>query len=188
MKGRPVYDLDALGDTAQGHWAVLSGCRKGLVRQALETHGRDAAARELRSLMQRFGDDNVIVELTDRGDPLDSDRNDALADLARDLKLPTLATGNVHYARPERAPLATALAAVRARSSLDQHEPWLPASGGAYLRSGFEMSRRFERYPGAVAHSVALAEELAFELRSVTPAPAAARRARGLRPDGLARA
>jgi error-prone DNA polymerase len=107
--------------------------------------------------------------LTDRGDPLDSDRNDALAELARDLKLPTLATGNVHYARPERAPLATALAAVRARSSLDQHDPWLPASGGSFLRSGFEMSRRFKRYPGAVAHSVSLAAELAFELRSVTP-------------------
>jgi error-prone DNA polymerase len=169
VKGRPIYDLDALGDTAEGHWAVLSGCRKGLVRQALETHGRDAAARELRSLVERFGPDNVVVELTDRGDPLDSDRNDALAELARDLKLPTMATGNVHYARPERAPLATALAAVRARSSLDQHEPWLPASGGSFLRSGFEMSRRFERFSGAVAHSVTLARELAFELRSVTP-------------------
>jgi error-prone DNA polymerase len=168
-KGRPLYDLDALGDTAGGHWAVLSGCRKGTVRQALETHGRDAAARELRSLVERFGRDNVIVELTDRGDPLDSDRNDALAGLARDLGLPIVATGNVHYARPERAPLATALAAVRARASLDQHEPWLPAAGGGFLRSGFEMSRRFERYPGAVAYSVELAGETAFELRSVTP-------------------
>ena len=168
-KGRPVYDLDALGDLADGHWAVLSGCRKGTVRQALETQGRDAARRELVALVERFGRDNVVVELTDRGDPLDSDRNDALAALARDLRLPTLATGNVHYARPERAPLATALAAVRARASLDQHEPWLPAAGGAYLRSGFEMQRRFARYPGAVSYSVELARETAFELRSATP-------------------
>ena len=168
-KGRPVYDLDALGDTAEGHWAVLSGCRKGTVRQALATHGRQAATRELVALMERFGRDNVVVELTDRGDPLDSDRNDALAEIARDLGLPVVATGNVHYARPERAPLATALAAVRARASLDQHEPWLPAAGGGFLRSGFEMAQRFARYPGAVEYSVTLARETAFALRSATP-------------------
>jgi error-prone DNA polymerase len=172
-KGRPVYDLDRLaemaGGPADGHWAVLSGCRKGTVRQALATHGRQAATRELTSLVERFGRDNVIVELTDRGDPLDSDRNDALAELARDLGLPIVATGNVHYARPERAPLATALAAVRARASLDQHESWLPAAGGGYLRSGFEMARRFARYPGAVEYSARLAGETAFELRSATP-------------------
>jgi error-prone DNA polymerase len=168
-KGRPVYDLDALAARADGHWAVLSGCRKGTVRQALATHGRQAARRELVALVERFGRDNVVVELTDRGDPLDSGRNDALAELARDLGLPIVATGNVHYARPERAPLATALAAVRARASLDQHEPWLPAAGGGYLRSGFEMARRFARYPGAVGYSATLARETAFELRSATP-------------------
>ena len=168
-KGRPVYDLDALGDLAEGTWAVLSGCRKGTVRQALAAHGRSGARRELVALVERFGRDNVVVELTDRGDPLDSDRNDALAELAAELGLPIVATGNVHYARPERAPLATALAAVRARSSLDEHEPWLPAAGGAYLRSGYEMHRRFARFPGAVAHSVVLARETAFALRSATP-------------------
>ncbi len=172
-KGRPVYDLDRLADIAggpdDGHWAVLSGCRKGTVRQALATHGRQAARRELVALTERFGRDNVIVELTDRGDPLDSDRNDALAELAHDLGLPIVATGNVHYARPERAPLATALAAVRARASLDQHEPWLPAAGGGYLRSGFEMAARFSRYPGAIEYSTRLARETAFELRSATP-------------------
>ena len=168
-KGRPVYDLDQVADIAEGRWAVLSGCRKGTVRQALETHGRQGATRELRALVERFGRDNVFVELTDRGDPLDSDRNDALAGIARDLGLPILATGNVHYARPERAPLATALAAVRARASLDQHEPWLPAAGGAYLRSGYEMAARFARYPGAVERSVELAAATTFELRSATP-------------------
>lgn len=168
-KGRPRYDLDVLADTAEEHWAVLSGCRKGTVRQALETRGRQAAACELTALVERFGRDNVVVELTDRGDPLDSDRNDALAAIAREAGLPILATGNVHYARPERAPLASALAAVRARASLDQHEPWLPAAGGGFLRSGYEMAARFARHPGAVAYSVELARETAFELRSVTP-------------------
>lgn len=35
-KGRPVYDFDELADELAGHVVVLTGCRKGAVRQALE--------------------------------------------------------------------------------------------------------------------------------------------------------
>ena len=34
-KGRPVYNLDRLAGVADGHWLVLTGCRKGGVRRAL---------------------------------------------------------------------------------------------------------------------------------------------------------
>ncbi|MDF2576042.1 MAG: error-prone polymerase, partial [Agromyces sp.] len=63
----------------------------------------------------------------------------------------------------------SALAAVRARRSLDELDGWLPASDGLHLRSGAEMMRRFERYPGAVGRSVTLAGELGFRLRSARP-------------------
>ena len=36
-KGRPVYDLDEITEAADGHWLILTGCRKGAVRQALDT-------------------------------------------------------------------------------------------------------------------------------------------------------
>ncbi len=42
-----------------------------------------------------------------------------------------IATNNVHYATPARRPLATALAAVRARRSLDEIDRWLPGGAGA---------------------------------------------------------
>ena len=51
-----------------------------------------------------------------------------------------IATSNVHYAAPRDARLAQALAAVRARRSLDEMDGWLAASGAAYLRSGAEMA------------------------------------------------
>ena len=34
-KGRPVYDEAALADAHDGHWVVLTGCRKGIVPAAL---------------------------------------------------------------------------------------------------------------------------------------------------------
>ncbi|HWR84796.1 MAG TPA: error-prone DNA polymerase, partial [Rhodoglobus sp.] len=178
-KGRPVYDLDDLAARADGHWLVLSGCRKGAVRQALMGTGPAGegsastrarrAGEELDRLVALFGRDNVAVELFDHGTPLDSTHNDALAELAAARGLPVVATGSVHYATPAKHPLATALSAVRARRSLDELDGWLPASGAAHLRSGAEMAERFRRYPGAVSRTVQYAEELGFSLRRAKP-------------------
>src|SRR5207344_1859830 len=58
-KGRPVYDLDELAAQADGHWAILTGCRKGAVRRALADGGADAAASALDRLVALFGRDAV---------------------------------------------------------------------------------------------------------------------------------
>ncbi|MEO7124396.1 MAG: PHP domain-containing protein, partial [Lacisediminihabitans sp.] len=177
-KGRPRYDLDELSARAGGHWLVLTGCRKGRVRQALmgkdsvgdgRFDGTAAAAREIDSLVHLFGQDNVVVELIDHGEPLDSGYNDVLAELAAQRGLRVVATGNVHYARPEGRHLASAMAAVRARRSLADLDGWLSASGSAHLRSGAEMAARFARYPGAIEATVKIADELSFRLRTAKP-------------------
>ncbi|MGO4258513.1 error-prone DNA polymerase [Marmoricola sp. RAF53] len=168
-KGRPVYDLEELAARGRGHWLVLTGCRKGSVRQALATGGQEAAAAELDALTALFGHDRVVVELTDHGLPLDHETNDRLAALARVHGLPVVATNNVHYATPGEHRLAAAMASVRARRSLAEMDGWLPPYGAACLRSGAEMARRFARYPGAVARSVELAGQLSFDLQKATP-------------------
>ncbi|NRQ50140.1 error-prone DNA polymerase [Aeromicrobium stalagmiti] len=168
-KGRPVYDLEELAAQGRDHWVVLTGCRKGHVRDALATGGRDAAAAALDRLTALFGIDGVGVELIDHGFPTDSAVNDTLADLARDHGLATVATNNVHFARPASGRLAASMAAVRARRSLADMDGWLPATGSAHLRSGAEMRRLFHRFPGAVERTVPLADEIAFDLRAATP-------------------
>ncbi|MCS5720390.1 error-prone DNA polymerase [Herbiconiux sp. CPCC 203407] len=168
-KGRPLYDLEELAGHADGHWAVLTGCRKGPVRQALDDTGEDGAAAEIDRLVALFGRENVLVELSDRGDPRDSTRNDALAAIAGRQGLATIATGNVHYAAPGRHRLAQALAAVRARRSLDELDGWLPASPHLHLRSGAEMATRFGRFTGAVERTVEVADDLSFRLRTAKP-------------------
>ena len=110
-----------------------------------------------------------MVELTDHAHPGDEERNDDLFRLARQAGLRSVATNNVHYAAPSGRRLATALAAVRSRRSLDEIDGWLPAAGTAHLRSGDEMAQRFAAYPGAVATAAELAAELAFDLHLVAP-------------------
>jgi error-prone DNA polymerase len=171
-KGAPRTSLADLADLAgpgDHHWQVLTGCRKGAVPAALVDHGPAAATRELTRLIEVFGAEHVAVELWDHGHPLDSTRNDALADLAVRAGVDVVATNNVHYATPDRRHLATALAAVRARRSLDDLAGWLPAGAGAHLRSGAEQARRFARYPGVVARAAAIGQECAFDLALVAP-------------------
>jgi error-prone DNA polymerase len=168
-KGKPVYHLSQLAEAHAGHWAVLTGCRKGTVPAALARDGPAAAARALADLIALFGPGNVFVELWDHGDPLDSARNDALAELAARAGVETVATNNVHYATPARRRLASAMAAVRARRSLDELDGWLPAAATAHLRSGAEQLRRFRRYPGVVERAAELGRACAFDLKLVAP-------------------
>ncbi|MFN2560373.1 MAG: error-prone DNA polymerase [Jatrophihabitans sp.] len=169
-KGRPVYDaLEELAAVADGHWLVLTGCRKGAVRRALDRDGADAARRELDRLVALFGRDNVVVELTHELDPVADERYAVLAALADELRLDLVATTAAHYHGPPRRPLATAMAAVRARSSLDDIDGWLPGWAGQHLRSGDEMAARFASWPTAVANSARLAKEIAFPLSLIAP-------------------
>ncbi len=176
-KGAPIAtlpDLAAVGGAGapvadRGHWLVLTGCRKGSVPRALVEHGPAAAEVELARLVEAFGREHVAVELWDHGHPLDSARNDALAALAIRAGVELVATNNVHYGAPRERPLATAVAAVGARCSLDEIDGWLPAAASAHLRSGAEQARRFERYPGVVERAAELGLACAFDLALVAP-------------------
>ena len=169
-KGKPDYSGVDWAATHGGHWLVLTGCRKGAVpRRAGRARARPPPPASSPGWSTCSGADNVVVELCDHGDPLDSARNDALATLAVRAGLPLVATNNVHYAVPARRRLATALAAVRARRSLDDLAGWLPAAAGAHLRSGDEQARRFARWPGAVELAAELGRACAFDLALVAP-------------------
>jgi error-prone DNA polymerase len=168
-KGKPVVTLDELAERHGGHWQILTGCRKGALVTALTAGGPAAAARALDQLIACFGREHLAVELWDHGDPIDATRNDALALLATERGVAPVATNNVHYATPDRFPLATALAAVRARRSLEELEGWLPPSGTACLRGEAEQRKRFARWPGVVDAAGAIAETCTFDLRLVAP-------------------
>jgi error-prone DNA polymerase len=185
-KGTPRYRLAELSRIArEGHWLVLTGCRKGAVTRAVRPLAEDgdregaarAAAREITRLIELFGPGNVAVELVACGDVLDDDIHDALAQGARlvreetdldALTLPLVATTNAHYAQPSDKRLADVHAALRAGVALADADPYLPAHS-AHLRSGEEMGRLVPRYPEAVAAAARLAQECALDLQLLAP-------------------
>ncbi|MGB8404410.1 MAG: PHP domain-containing protein, partial [Mycobacterium sp.] len=100
-KGVLRYDYGALTEAASGHWQILTGCRKGHVRQALITRGPEAAAAALDDLVTRFGADRVTIELTRHGHPLDDEHNAVLADLAPRFGVGVVAATGAHFAAPQ---------------------------------------------------------------------------------------
>jgi error-prone DNA polymerase len=178
-KGKPLYDFDTLTEAAGGHWHILTGCRKGHVRQALTSRGPQSAEKALADLVDRFGADRVSIELTKHGHPLDDEHNAALVALAPRFGLDrrrrggsgvgVVATTAAHFAEPSRSRLAMAMGAIRARHSLDEAAGYLAPLGGSHLRSGEEMARLFARCPEVVAAAADLGEQCAFSLELIAP-------------------
>ena len=120
-KGKLRYDYDALTEAAGGHWHILTGCRKGHVRQALSDGRPGGGRRALADLVDRFGRDRVSIELTHHGHPARrrAQRRAGRAG-ARGFGLGVVATTAAHFAEPSRGRLAMAMGAIRARNSIDE--------------------------------------------------------------------
>jgi error-prone DNA polymerase len=168
-KDAPQYSFDDLAEAANdGSLVALSGCWQGAVPRACaegDLFGALEAATRLRDI---FGD-RFYLELTHHGLPTDDKRNDMLADVGMRLGVEMVATNNVHYAHRHDADLSEVLAAVAGRRNLDEADGFRPATDLKHLRTPDEMTRRFERYPGAVERAAELGRSLAFDLDLLAP-------------------
>ncbi|HEV7461366.1 MAG TPA: DNA polymerase III subunit alpha, partial [Solirubrobacteraceae bacterium] len=150
----PQVPLAAVLEHAEG-LVCLSGCATRGVHD--EPTGR--------ALLAAFGRERFRVELQRPFHRDDRARNRALADLARRLGVPCVATGNVHAHARTRAPLQDALVAVRHHTTLDASEPVRRGNWSHVLASPEAMAARFAEHPEAVAETERLAERLPFDLR-----------------------
>jgi len=186
QKAAPRYRLAELSRIArEGHWLILTGCRKGAVTRAVAPHleagdlegAARAAAEQIARLVELFGPGNVAVELIVGGGGEADELHDALAQGARLVReesgldavsLPLVASTNAHYARPSDKRLADTHAALRAGGSLESADPHL-TSRPAHLRSGEEMAQLLPRYPAAITQAAQLGRDCALDLRLLAP-------------------
>ena len=162
-RGRPTLPLSSLFARTEGLIA-LTGCRRGPLLVALED---SVATAELlvRRLQSAFGDGQLYVELQDNQEKGDGYRNRSLGRLADRLGIPVVATGNVHYHRPERHRLQDVFVSIRNRTTLNGSHAQRRANARFYLASPREMASRFEGRPDALAHTLDIAERCAaFDL------------------------
>ena len=168
-KDRPVYGWDDLSVAARrGGLVALTGCEQGAVPRAAGAGDAAAVRRELARLRDVFGD-RLYAELWDHAMPEDDPRNELVAEVAAGLRIPVVATNNVHYHVRSQVDLSEVLAAIGGRRDLDAADGFRPATDERFLKSSAEMAGRFARFPGAVATAAELGKSLAFDLRLVAP-------------------
>jgi error-prone DNA polymerase len=151
----PRLDPGLLAELNEG-LVCLSGC----ARHGLAVRNPNAAVR----LARAFGRDRFFVELQRPYERGDARRNAALRELARELEVRTVATGDVHAHHPRRVHLQDVLVAVKNKVPLEGCEPERRGNEETALLAPAQAAARFPDDPGAVRATVELAERLEFDL------------------------
>jgi len=162
-RGEPELPLESLLERTEGI-ILLTGCRKGPIDAAL-ARGAGHAERLACRLREAFGPANLFVELQHnfvRGDVARSKAAGALADR---LRIPVVATGNVHYHVADRHWLQDVFVSIRNRMTLDDSHAQRRPNACFYLASPGEMAARFAFRPDAIRNTRLIAERCkAFNL------------------------
>jgi error-prone DNA polymerase len=149
----PALPLESLFERNEG-LVCLSGC----ARYGLGAYNPNGATR----VAAAFGPDRFYVELQRPYEHGDARRLARLEELARDLGVATVATGDVHAHHPRRSALQDALVAIRCRTSLDGCEPERRGNHESVLLPPEAMIDRLPRE--AVLRSAEIAAGLEFDL------------------------
>jgi error-prone DNA polymerase len=148
----PATSVEVVAEHAEG-LVALSGC----ARHGLGVVDPNAAAKLARTFPGAF-----YVELQRPYERGDSRRNAALVDLAETLRVPTVATGDVHAHNARRAKLQDALVAIKQRTSLDGCERERRGNHESVLLAPAELLERLPRE--AAERTREIADRCQFDL------------------------
>jgi len=145
---------------------MLSGSRRdGLLPRILETKGLSAAKRRAARCRDVFGRERFFVEIQRNRVRGDLAVSRALLDIANDMQLAVLATGNVYYHTRSLHRLYDVMVAIRHRTTLDGSHRVRNPNSEFYLRPLDEVVTLFNDCPDAVAMTLAIAERCqAFDI------------------------
>jgi len=161
----PRLPLSAIEARHEG-LIILSGSRRdGLLPRTLETEGLSATRKLAEQCREMFGRDHFFVEIQRNRVRGDLATSRALIDVAADLQLGVLATGNVHYHTRDLHRLHDVMVAIRHRTTLDGSHRIRNPNSEFYLRPLDEVVSLFADCPDAVASTLAIAGRCkAFDL------------------------
>jgi DNA polymerase III subunit alpha len=154
---KPRVDRELL-QTYSGGLIATTGCPSGEVQTMLRL-GRygDAitAAAEFRDI---FGADNYFVELMDHGLAVERRVHDDLLRLAGELRLPLVATNDLHYTYPRDHEAHAVLLCVQSGSTLADPNRLRFDADDFYLKSAAEMRKIWSELPEACDNTLRIAE------------------------------
>jgi len=154
---KPRMDRELLNTYHSGLLAT-TGCPSGEVQTYLRLGMYDEAVASAAEFRDIFGAGNYYVELMDHGLSIENRVRADLLKIARDLKLPLVATNDLHYAAREDAAAHEVLLCVQSGSTMADTNRFKFDGDGYYLKSPAEMRALFAELPEACDNTLAIAE------------------------------
>ena len=123
---KPRIDKEVLDQYSEGI-IVLSGCLNGLISKAIDRGSLEEARTLLEGFKKTFGPDFYVEVQSHNPEPI----NSALLELADELKIKAVATGDAHFAKEEDRVLEEAMLILSTSPKMDKD-------------ADFEMSRQIK--------------------------------------------
>ncbi len=167
----PRFDRELLQRYGKGIIAT-TGCPSGEVNRWLQVGRYDKALAAAADLQQIFGPENFFCELMDHGLDIERRTRAQLLRLAKELKLPLIATNDLHYTFAADADTHEALLCIQTGKTLADPNRFKFDARDFYLKSPTEMRELWQEFPQACDNTLAIAErcEVTFaEHRNLMP-------------------
>ena len=157
-------DRELISRHADGLIAT-TGCPGGEIQTRLRMGNYKEALRAASDYRDIFGANNFFLELMDHQIEIETRVKDDLLKLAKELKLPLLATNDLHYTRYEDAAAHAALLCVQSGSTLADPKRFKFDNDEFYLKTPAQMRELFKDIPESCDNTLLIAERCNVTLR-----------------------
>lgn len=162
---KPRMDRDLLQRYGKGLIAT-TGCPSGEIQTRLGLGQYREAIQAASDFKDIFGEGNFFCELMDHGLEIERNTRADLLKLAKELKLPLVATNDLHYTHAEDASAHAALLCVQSGSTLADPKRFKFDADEFYLKSPQEMRQLFSDFPEACDNTLLIAERCNVEFNT----------------------
>ncbi|MBN1618826.1 DNA polymerase III subunit alpha [Candidatus Dojkabacteria bacterium] len=160
---KPRIDKELLEQYHEGIIA-LSACLAGPIAQPIMNGKKDKALEEAQWYSNLFGKDHFYIEIQRNGIAEQEPVNKGLIDLARELKLPLIATCDSHYMKKENGLAQEVLMCINTGKLLEDTDRMSLEAGEFYVKTPEEMEKLFSDIPEVIKNSEDIAERCNVEI------------------------
>ena len=161
---KPRMDRELLSRHADGLIAT-TGCPGGEIQTRLRMGNYKEALRAASDYRDIFGAQNFFLEVMDHQIDIENRVKADLLKLGKELKLPLLATNDLHYTRHEDAAAHEALLCVQSGSTLADPKRFKFDNDEFYLKTPAQMRELFKDIPESCDNTLLIAERCNVKLR-----------------------
>ena len=161
---KPRMDRELLSTYADGLIAT-TGCPGGEIQTRLRMGKYKEAMRAASDYRDIFGKDNFFLELMDHDIDIENRVKSDLMKLGKELKLPLVATNDLHYTHHKDADAHAALLCVQSGSTLADPKRFKFDNSEFYVKTAAQMRELFKETPEACDNTLLIAERCNVTLR-----------------------